>query len=118
MNKRLRIGMLSAILAVTFAVAVQAEEKKECGTSTPATQACMNRDKAMCSTAKIEVTNTEDGVIVKIATANPEHVKKIQTCWANKTACKATRSTANKKAQAACGSTKKDRPCPSVKSAE
>ena len=115
MKKLLTTGLLSGILAVAFAVAIHAGEKKQCGRSAPETQACVNYCKVMCSTAKVEVTNTENGVVVKMTAAKPEDVKKIQECWANRAACKATRSAGGEKAPATCGSTKKGGTCPSVK---
>jgi len=42
-------------------------------------------------------------------------MRKIQECWANRAARKATRSAESEKAPATCGSTKKVGTCPSMK---
>jgi len=112
MKKLLATGLLSGILAVGFALAIHAEEKKECDKSAAARQACVNCCKETCSTASVEVNNTDNGVVVKMTAANPEDVKKIQECWANRAACKAARSAGIEKAPATCASTKKGGTCP------
>ena len=85
MKKRLAAELLSGILAVAFALVLHAEEKKECGKSAGDAQACVRYCKVMCN-ANVEVTNTDNGVVVKMTAANPEDVKKIQECWANRAA--------------------------------
>ena len=40
--------------------------------------------------AKIEVTNTDNGIIVKVTSDNPKVVKQIQERWAKCTECHAT----------------------------
>ena len=68
----------------------------------------------MCS-ANVEVTNTDNGVVVKMTATDPEDVKKIQECWAKRAACKAARSDGGEKASATCDSKKKSGICPSRK---
>ena len=106
MKKLLGRGLLGGILAAGFAVAIHAGEKKECGKGVGAAQACVNYCKVTCSTANVEVTNTDNGVVIKMTATNPEDIKKIQECWANRAACKAARSA---------GSEKKGGTCPSMK---
>lgn len=124
MKKSLATAVLGGILAVGFAGAIHAgdkhaghkhaEVKKECGKSAADAQACVRKCEVMCN-ATVEVTNTDNGVVVKMTATTPEDVKKIQECWANRAACKADRSDASEKAPAACGSTKKGGTCPSIK---
>jgi len=124
MKKLLTTGILSAILAAGFAGAIHAagdhaghkhaHEKQECGKSAEAAQACVRKCEVMCN-ATVEVTNTDNGVVVKVTASNPEDVKKIQECWAKRSACKAARGEVTKKAPATCGSTKKVGTCPSMK---
>ena len=125
MKKLLTAGLLSGILAVGFAGAIHAgdkhaghkhaEVKKECDKGAKDAQARASYCEVKCSSAKVEVTNTDDGVVVKMTASTPEDVKKIQECWANRAACKAARSEGSEKAAAACGSTKKGGTCPSTK---
>ena len=99
---------------VAFALAIHAGEKKACGRDARDAQACVRHCKVMCN-ATAEVTNTDNGVVVKVTAANPEDVKKIQECWANRAACKAARGAGSEKAPATCGSKKKGGGCPSMK---
>ena len=113
MKKLLATGLLSGILAVGFAIAVHAEEKK-CGKSAADARADVSTCKVACN-ATVEVTNTDDGVVVKMTAATPENVKKIQECWAKRAACRAARSDGSEKAAAASGSSTKCGGCPSMK---
>ena len=127
MNKLLATGLISGIIAAGFAGSIHAggkhaghkhaEVKKECGKSAVDAQACMNYCKETCSTATVEVTNTDNVVVVKMTATTPEDVKKIQECWAKRAACKAARSAGSEKAPATCGSIKKGGTCP-IKKAE
>ena len=121
MKRLLATGLLSGILAAGFAGSIHAgdnhaghkhaEMKQECGKGAEAAQADVSACKVACN-ATVEVTNTDNGVVVKMTAATPEDVKKIQECWANRAACKAARSDASEKAPATCGSTKKGGTCP------
>jgi len=113
MKKLLAAGLLSGILAMGFAIAIHAGENK-CGKGSGDAQACASSCKVACN-ATVEVTNTDNGVVVKMTAANPEDVKKIQECWANRADCKAARSAGSEKAPATCGSKKKGGTCPSMK---
>jgi len=110
MKKLLAAGLLGGIVALGFALVIHAEEKKTCGQSAGDAQACVRYCKVMCN-ATVEVTNTSDGVVVKMTAAEPEEVKKIQECWANRAACKAARSAATETAPATCRSRKKGGCC-------
>ncbi len=114
MKKRLATGLLSGILAVAFALAIHAGEKKECSKSAGDAKASVRYCKVMRN-ATVEVTNTDNGVVVKMTAAKPEDVKKIQECWAKKAACKAARSAGAEKASDTCESKKKSGTCPSTK---
>ncbi len=124
MKKLLATGLLSGILAVAFAGAIHAgdkhaghkhaEVKKECGKSAADAQACVRKCEVMCN-ATVEVTNTDNGVVVKMTAATPEDVKRIQECWAKRAACKATRSQGIEKAAATSESGTKCGGCPSTK---
>ena len=101
MKKQLAAGLLSGILAMAFAVAIHAGEKKGCDKSAGGDQAWARKCKVKCN-ANVEVTNTDDGVVVKMTATDPEDVKKIQECWAKRAASKAARSDGSEKAAAAC----------------
>jgi len=108
-EKLLTTGVLSGILVAAFAVAIHAEEKK-CGKSAEAGKACVNYCKETCRTATVEVTNTENGVVIKMTATNPDDVKKIQECWANREACRAARGDSSEKAATTCRSAGKSAP--------
>ena len=124
MKKLLATGLLSGILAVGFAGAIHAggnhaghkhaEVKKECGKSAEAAQACVRKCEVRCN-ATVEVTNTDNGVVIKMTAANPEDVKKIQECWAKRAACKAAITDGSEKAPATSGGSTKCGGCPSMK---
>jgi len=100
MKKQLTLGIICGILAVTFTMAVHAEDAKACKAPVKANlQDC----KEICS-ATVEVTNTDKGVIVTITSDKPENVKTIQECWAKQAACIEAES---KKATPGCEAKKK-----------
>ena len=106
MCKQLTIGLLCGVLSVAFTLALHAGE---CDGRKKDIQACV-RDCKVMKDAKIEVTNTDNGVVVKMTATNPEDVKKIQECWANIAACKAARGDGSEKAPAARGEADKSEP--------
>ncbi len=115
MKKVLVSGLLLVALSAACVFMVYAGSEEKCGADKKLSRSRERYCKLM-KDAKTEVTNTDNGVIVKVTSDDPEVVKLIQECWANRTACKAARSAGSEKTPAICGSKKKNGgTCPSMK---
>ncbi len=96
-----RLAIVGLIVATLNAGARAQEPTASCPAGTQGKSKCGQACKLMRDAA-IEVTNTKDGVIVKITSKDAEAVKKIQACWAGKAA---------KMAAANAGETAKPKKC-------
>ncbi len=81
MKKVLASGLILVVLSVALAFTLHAGAEKKCEFTKEQSHPYKGYWKAM-KDAKIEVTNTDNGVIVKVTSDNPEAVKLIQECWA------------------------------------
>ncbi len=87
MKRMVMLGFMAAALSVGLVFSLQAGEGKTCSGSGSKKQGA--RGKGGCEAmkaAKVEVTNTESGVIVDITSDAPAVVKLIQDCWAGRSA--------------------------------
>lgn len=115
MKKILVSGLLLMVLSAASVLMVYAGSEKKCGGDKRLSDSC-ERYCELTKDAKTEVTNIDNGVIVKIMSDNPEVVKLIQECWANSAARKVARNAGSEKTPAACGSKKKKGgTCPGMK---
>lgn len=83
MKKVLVSGLLLVALSAASVLMVYAGSEKRCG-SDKKLSSSRERYCELMKDAKTEVTNTDNGVIVKVTSDDPEVVKLIQECWAKK----------------------------------
>ena len=84
MKKVLASGLVLVALFVALAFPLRAGEEKKCKFTKEQSYAGKGCWKVM-KNAKVEVVvKTDNGVIVKITSGNPEAVKLIQKCWAKR----------------------------------
>lgn len=81
MKKVLMSGVILVALFVAFVFTLHAGEEKKCKLTKEQSHSGKGYWKVM-KDAKVEIANTDNGVIVKITSDNPETVKLIQECWA------------------------------------
>ncbi len=83
MKKVLVAGLLLVALSAAFVLMVHGESGEKCGSDKKLSDS-PERYCELMKGAKTEVTNTDNGVIVKVTSDDPEVVKLIQECWAKK----------------------------------
>ena len=83
MKKVLVSGLLLVVLSVASVLMVYAGSEKKCGSGKKLSDS-RERYCELMKDAKTEVTNTDNGVMVKVTSDDPEVVKLIQECWAKK----------------------------------
>ncbi len=119
MKKVLVSGLLLVVLSATSVLMVYAGSRKKCSSDKKLSYSRERYCKPI-KDAKTEVTNTDNGVIVKVTSNDPKVVKLIQECWAKKQKgrCAVSRSATPEEGSPKCKTELKSKKCPWQKPSE
>ncbi len=119
MKKLLVSGLLLEALSAASVLMVYACPEKKCGSDKKLSPA-RERYCELMKGAKAEVTNSDNGVIVKVTSDDPEVVKLIQECWAKKQKglCATSKSSTSKGDSPKCKTELGSKKCPWQRSKE